>query len=245
MSSDIIQARMGINYRNHKVIMVIITSNKNKSRKRYHMLLQNHTTEQIDYLQNWPERYYEIPTAAQRMEILDAAQKQGLTTDIDYYRKTLCEKRFFSKNAKGTVDSFLNAWMMIKASSTAGVSFLQKKKLRRELETYMDALCLIHYEPACEEALTARTEEWHDFARYFIHSCTDSKTYCSTLFGFVPIKDSVIAEKIASEIMQVTVDYPAKFGLDSEFAPLMQAMCEVYCQMIENGKTYLHHPAQP
>lgn len=209
------------------------------------MLLQNDTQEPIDYLQDWPMHYYEIPTAIQRMTILDDAEKKGITTGIDIYRKILCQKRFFSINQKGTVDSFLNAWMMIKASSAAGVTLLQKKRLKRELITYMGMLCLTDFDYHTEESLTALTEEWRDFARYFIYSCTGSKAYCSTLFGFVPIKDSVIAEKIAAEIVQVTMDYPAKFGLEAEFSPFRNIMYDTYYQMISHGETYLPHPAQP
>lgn len=209
------------------------------------MLLHDSNINQNNYLADWPAHYYEIPTAVQKTEALESIQKQGIATAADTYRKALCEKRYFSKNKNGTIDSFLSAWIMIKASSASGVSFLTKKRLQCELEGYMEDLCLLHFPYEDEEALAVRAEEWHAFAVCFIQSCSDSKVYCSTLFGIVPIKDSIVAEKIAAEILLVTSDYPAKFGLADEFAPLREIMCEVYCQMIENGETYLHHPAQP
>lgn len=133
----------------------------------------------------------------------------------------------------------MRAWTMIQASSAAGVSFLKKKRLTAELETYMRELCLLWDTPRSETEEKILMEEWRDFARTFIASCTGSKAYCSTLFGFVPIKDTVIAEKIAAEILLVTRDYPGKLGLADTFAPFRQVMCDTYCQMIEQGETYL------
>lgn len=209
------------------------------------MLLKETNGKQTDFLQDWPLHYYELPTAAERILALDEAARQGLSTDLDEYRRALCEKRFFSKNKEGTTDAFMNAWMMIKASAAAGVSFLQRKRLKRELEEYMDILCLTGFDSENEKSLLARRDEWTDFAKRFIHSCTDSKAYCSTLFGFVPIKDSVIAEKIASEILLVTEQYPSRLGYAAEFAPLREVMCTTYCQMIHNGESYLHPQTQP
>lgn len=57
--------------------------------------------------------------------------------------------------------------------------------------------------------------------------------------GFVPIKDAKVAEKLAAEILLVTRDYPALFDLADEFAPFRKVMIETFCQMIENGETYL------
>jgi hypothetical protein len=48
-----------------------------------------------------------------------------------------------------------------------------------------------------------------------------------------------VAEKLAAEILLVTRDYPALFDLADEFAPFRKVMIETFCQMIENGETYL------
>lgn len=203
------------------------------------MLLKNENTATTDYLADWPSHYYEIPTGMERLEALDHMAGQGLETPEDSFRRAFCEKRFFSIDPSGKTDLFMRAWTMIQASSASGVSFLKKKRLTAELETYMKDLCLLWDASGSEWEEKIRTEEWRDFARTFIASCTGSKAYCSTLFGFVPIKDTVIAEKIAAEILLVTRDYPGKLGLADAFAPFRQIMCETYCQMMEQGETYL------
>lgn len=203
------------------------------------MLLQNKYNEKPDYLLDWPSHYYDIPSGTKRMEFLDSAKKLGISSPADPYRIKLCKKRFFSQNKSGTVDSFMHAWMMIKASSAAGCSFLQKRRLTRELEKYMEDLCLLHYEPENDEELMVLNEEWSDFARYFILSCIGNKNYCSTLFGLVPIKDATVAEKIAAEIQLVTRDYPSCFGYEEEFMPLNRILRDTYCNIIEGGADYL------
>lgn len=198
------------------------------------MLLKNNNTKDTDYLQDWPSRYYDIPSGALRMEYLQKAKEQGLSVPADIYREKLCKRRFFSDTKKGTTDGFLRAFMMIKATSAAGVSFFQKKSKKRELESYMKDLCLRGYEPENEDESTVLAEEWRDFARYFISSCVGSKTYCSTLFGLVPIKDATVAEKICAEITLVTKDYPAMLGLSDEFTPLrtiMEGTCRELIQI--------------
>lgn len=197
------------------------------------MLTKNKTSNDIDYLKDWPARYYDIPTGTLRMKYLDRAQENGLAVESDHYRKKLCQKRFFTQNSSGNVDGFLHAWTMIKASSSAGVSFFQKKRLIRELESYLKDFCLLDYTPENEMEADVLAEEWSDFARYFISSCVGSKGYCSTLFGFVPIKDSTVAEKIAAEIDVVTKEYPAKLGYEDAFVPLRNIIKDTYQEMIQ------------
>ena len=192
------------------------------------MLFSKEKGPQIDYLADWPAHYYEIPTGLERRNTLEQIEQQRRSDSADAARKYFCSRRFFSKDNTGNVDAFMHAWMMIKASSAAGVSFLQKKRLTQELKTYMEELCLLSDTPLSKTEEMIRAEEWRDFARAFLASCTDSKAYCSTLFGFVPIKDAVVAEKIAAEITLVTEEYPAKLGLSEEFAPFRKIMQETY-----------------
>lgn len=202
------------------------------------MLLRKDAGPQIDYLEDWPIHYYEIESATEKQAQLAIAIEKQLDPQSDFYRKKLLEKRYFSLNKNGNADAFMHAWMMIKASAATGVSFFTKKKLERELLSYMDELCLYHYEPEAPEEKKILLDEWNDFARQFIASCVGSRTYCSTLFGFVPVKDAVVAKKLAEEIELVTGRYPAQLGHAEAFLPLREIFIHNYCQMIENGQSY-------
>ena len=165
------------------------------------MLLKKEKTAQIDPLENWPEHYYEIENAKERKEILAQAISLELDLPNDNYRMKLLEKRY-GKDGKN--DAFMKAWMMIKASGAAGISFFNKRHLQKELKQYMKDLCLLEYAPENETEQAVLLTEWENFAKVLLASCTGSKTYCSTLFGIVPIKDASVARKIAEEIDFVT-----------------------------------------
>ncbi len=206
------------------------------------MLLKNNNFTQIDYLKDWPGHYYEIPTAIWRKEILEAAESQGLLVSDDTYRKKFCEKRFFTRNREGTVDLFMYAWMMIKTAGEIGAPLFGRKKIKKELESYMENLCLTDYEIAWQAEQAVLIDEWRDFARSLIKSCVESRNYRLPFLWwntYMRFNDSDVAEKIAAEIFLVTRDYPSLFGLETQFAPLRKVMCETYCQMIENAEDYL------
>ena len=95
------------------------------------MLLKKEKPAQIDYLENWPEHYYEIENTKERKEILAQAISRGLDLPNDNYRMKLLEKRY-GKDGKN--DAFMKAWMMIKASGAAGISFFNKRHLQKELK---------------------------------------------------------------------------------------------------------------
>ena len=199
------------------------------------MLLKKENTAQIDYLENWPEHYYEIEHANRRKEILPQAISQEVGLPNDNYLKKLLEKRY-GKDKKS--DAFMKAWMMIKASGAAGISFFNKRHLQKELKQYMKDLCLLDYTPENETERAILLNEWENFAKVLLASCTGCKTYCSTFFGIVPIKDASVARKIAEEIDFVTRTYPEKLELADEFVPFREIMVNTYCNMIENGRSY-------
>lgn len=202
------------------------------------MIFKKDNITKPDYLQDWPTNYYEIETAAEKRAVLETALANHLNPPYDTYRMKLLEKRYFSHDKNGNVDAFMYAWTMIKASSSSGVSFFTKKKQLRELLSYMQDLCLIHYEPECPEEKQVLTEEWASFAAQIISSNAGNRTYCSTLWGLIPMKDTLVAQKIADDIELVTQKYPSQFGYEEAFAPFHRILKDTFCQMIENGSSY-------
>ena len=141
------------------------------------MLLKKEKPAQIDYLENWPEHYYEIENAKERKEILAQAISRGLDLPNDNYRMKLLEKRY---GKDGKSDAFMKAWMMIKASGAAGISFFNKRHLQKELKQYMKDLCLLEYAPENETEQAVLLTEWENFAKQnlLLHSfwhCADQR----------------------------------------------------------------------
>ena len=201
------------------------------------MLLKKEGLPEFDLLIDWPAHYYEIEDIVKRKKYLKKAIDQNLDPAHDCYRMKLLNKRFFSKSKKKSSDSFMLAWIMIKASAAASNSFSIPKQIQ-ELENNLRDLCLYGFTPENEAEQQVLEEEWSNFGRCHLISCSKSRNYCSTVFNMVSLQDDVIARKIAAEINLVTLTYPSKFGLEAYLAPLRRIMILTFCQMIENGKSY-------
>ena len=156
------------------------------------MLLKKEKPAQIDYLENWPEHYYEIENAKERKEILAQAISRGLDLPNDNYRMKLLEKRY---GKDGKSDAFMKAWMMIKASGAAGISFFNKRHLQKELKQYMKDLCLLEYAPENETEQAVLLTEWENFAKVLLASCTGSKTIAPLFLALCRSKMHPLQEK--------------------------------------------------
>lgn len=201
------------------------------------MLSRKKTTSKINYLEDWPTHYYDIPTPSLRKEYLEQAIASNLDPDHDLCRMELLKKRFGMKGKKDSGDSFMFAWIMIKSAALAQDNLLIKKQ-KRELDKYLEDLCLrgfVSDSPAMNQVLE---EEWADFARRYIISCAKSKNYCSTFFSIIPLKYDAIAQKLAEEIDLVTRIYPDKFEMAQDFLPLRRMFMDAYYQLVDDADLY-------
>jgi hypothetical protein len=79
-----------------------------------------------------------------------------------------------------------------------------------------------------------------DLGARYLYSCADSKTYGSTLFGMIPMKDRQVAMKIYLDIKKISVDVPSKYGLSDIALPLKEALEASFASLIENGADILN-----
>ena len=185
-----------------------------------------------DYMEEWPLHYYEIEDISEREHALTAFLAQHPDSLDDQKRLVLLHKRFGDHTANRG-DRFMAAWMMIQISGNSSVHFLNRKRMEKELRKNLQALCILDFEK--DDILV---QEWYDFARRFLYSCTSCKSYGSTLFGMFPLKDKTVAAKIASEIDHVTRIIPLTFGLAKECEPFRQIIVDTYIKTIENGQSF-------
>ena len=133
-----------------------------------------------------------------------------------------------SASINDTTSRFVRSWTMILAANASGVSLVFKNRQRKDLESRMQDFGLLDYPNLPLEQQKALETEWTSFANYYISTCIHSKSYCSTLFGMVPVKDHTVLEKLSDEIDLVTRRYPAHFQLDEAFLPLRNVFKTVY-----------------
>ena len=156
------------------------------------MLLKKEKPAQIDPLENWPEHYYEIENAKERKEILAQAISRGLDLPNDNYRMKLLEKRY---GKDGKSDAFMKAWMMIKASGAAGISFFNKRHLQKELKQYMKDLCLLEYAPENETEQAVLLTEWENFAKFCLPPAREAKLIAPLFLALCRSKMHPLQEK--------------------------------------------------
>ena len=127
--------------------------------------------------------------------------------------------------------NYMNAWVMLKAASSTGINFLthkkKKKKTKKNLSVKQTA-----YPDKYENA------KIRAFAGELIEASLKSRSYGSTLFGMVPMREKDVSQKLAAEIRLVSHDYPAQLGLQQDFDFLYQEMKDVFFELVPDAEKY-------
>lgn len=199
-------------------------------------MLLSHQQKDIDLQEDWPIRFYESKDPLARLDALEARLRDLPENTEEHARREILLKRFPElKNGKQPErDGFIAAWMMLLIVGRSGVNFLNRKKLKKDIETQLNALGILNC--STDTALLAR--EWESFAALWIETCVQDRTYTSTAFGMFRLKDDRLASKIAAEIDEATRLIPAKFGYEAECADFRTVVIRCFEQRIENGAYY-------
>ena len=141
-------------------------------------------------------------------------------------RETASWPERYEVDKKGNeADRFMRAFLMIR-SGEAGGSALMKKRLQKELLSYIEdlGLNLPEFPP---ELIT----EWRQFAKDFLESFAHSRSYGSTLFGMMQMKPEWVTEKLAQDLEIILFDYPRRFLLEDKFRILRNIFREEFIAM--------------
>ena len=121
------------------------------------------------------------------------------------------------KDTANTFAAEMKAWMMIQVIGRTSVNFLNKKKLRKEMEEHLEVLT---------KALSA--SDGLSFPEFFIDSCLTSKSYRTAVFGTMSMSDAGAATRLAQDILEVTEKIPDRFELTEAFGPVREAMLQAF-----------------
>lgn len=196
------------------------------------MLFNTGTTPNADYMANWPKHYYEIEDINMREACLKKYIKEHPDSTEDKRRLEIFEKRYGKKAKKERGDEFIKSYMMILIAYTNNLHSFDTLRKEKELKSDLKNLCVLDFEH--DELLFA---EWKNFAEVYLSTCS-SHSYRSTLFGFLTLKDDVVAAKIAKEIDSVTRLAPRQFNLENECKKLREIMIDAYISQIKDGEAY-------
>ena len=187
----------------------------------------------LNYLENWPEHYYEIKDINERENILKSYIEKNPDSVDDQNRLQLLQKRFVCLKDHKRADLFMCGWINSKTLTTENIHFFNKKRIEKEFRQCLEDLCILNYERS-----PILHEEWKSFAQEFILSCIDSHSYKQVAVGIGHVSDKNVAMRIAGDIDHITKKLPASFLLEDECKELHDIMVETYQQMLENGEQY-------
>lgn len=187
----------------------------------------------LNYLENWPEHYYEIKDINERENILKSYIEKNPDSLDDQNRLQLLQKRFVCLKDHKRADLFMRGWINSKTLTTENIHFFNKKRIEKEFRQCLEDLCILNYERS-----PILHEEWKSFSQEFILSCIDSHSYKQVAVGIGHVSDKNVAMRIAGDIDHITKKLPASFLLEEECKELHDIMVETYQQMLENGEQY-------
>ena len=187
----------------------------------------------LNYLENWPEHYYEIKDINKRENILKSYIEKNPDSLDDQTRLQLLQKRFVFLKDHKRADLFMRGWINSKTLTTENIHFFNKKRIEKEFRQCLEDLCILNYERS-----PILHEEWKSFSQEFILSCIDSHSYKQVAVGIGHVSDKNVAMRIAGDIDHITKKLPASFLLEEECKELHDIMVETYQQMLENGEQY-------
>lgn len=136
------------------------------------------------------------------------------------------EKRFSYDKKGKQIDIFYRAWILANAQTNRDQSGSTGKDTIKEYTEYAQAFCLTDYPNASTAEKESLVQEWHSFAKEYLLSCKNSRSYGTALFGILPLSADTIKQKILAECTRITKDYPSKLGLEELFKPLYEIMME-------------------
>lgn len=187
----------------------------------------------LNYLENWPEHYYEIKDINERENILKSYIEKNPDSLDDQNRLQLLQKRFVCLKDHKRADLFMRGWINSKTLTTENIHFFNKKRIEKEFRQCLEDLCILNYKRS-----PILHEEWKSFAQEFILSCIDSHSYKQIAVGIGHVSDKNVAMRIAGDIDHITKKLPASFLLEDECKELHDIMVETYQQILENGEQY-------
>ena len=170
----------------------------------------------------------------------------------------------FFRNDNPCLDKYMFAWMSILISGRTGIYFWNKKSKKKELKELLDIFDFPEEKKRYENQIEQKEEvkysgetdrnapttekeglqdfckvaEWKAFASFWIETCVEDKSYSSTVFGLLRMKDESLAKKMAQDIADALYFIPRSLELLEVAEPLRKVLVDCYCKSIFQGEKY-------
>lgn len=180
------------------------------------------------------QRYYTEPDREKRKELLDAAiAEEGVTAELVFMRRLYNFRYARRKGDRTDVDYLMRAWMELSYLGRTSGSFFGSS-LRKKLTKVHETLGGLLAAEAGETGRTLWQRELTHLLRLYIRLCREDRSYTTTLFGLMHIKEEQVADKLEKELMDNAFRLPAAAGMEQAFAELMRAARTAFLEAYPN-----------
>ena len=180
-------------------------------------------------------QYYRETDPAKRKELLEQAIAEEGATEENQARREIWDARYSMKSdLGGQADGYLKFWMTIEFNRTSGNRWFTSKGARKGLQKELDQ---VHFHELAAKSELHREliyRECEHLVKLYMDLCQTDKSYNTTIFGLIHIKEDSAKAKVQRDIRETAVELPANLGMEAELGIITRAAREIYRQYYPN-----------
>ena len=130
-------------------------------------------------------------------------------------------------------DGFLNAMMELLYIASQKPSWLNRKRLSKQMLAAASALGVDRYPEKNPGTQMLYRKEYENVVLFFIRLGQTDDSYSRGAFNLMQLSDKKMARKIWGDLNTMAHEMPAEFGMEERFAPFAQAAETIYDQLFK------------
>jgi len=172
----------------------------------------------------------------ERLKLLEQSIAAGEEPEENKIRKELWDIRYSDKSETGDTraDGYLGLWMTMEFNRNSASRFFGTRSAKKEIGKYLKKLKFqeLQEKGGLYEELLYR--ECCHLVLVYMDLCQTDKSYNTTIFGLIHIKEDSAKAKVQRDIRETAVELPANLGMEAELGIITRAAREIYRQYYPN-----------
>jgi hypothetical protein len=178
-------------------------------------------------------RYYQEMEPIKRKKLLKLIAEEEGSQEEKAIRQELFDVRYAGRsqaNRDMPADGFLGLWMMMEYNCSAGPGLfgMNIKKARKEVGRGLEKLKIREYYEKGGLYRELLDRELQHMVRTYMNLCKTDRTYNSTLFGLMKMKEEQSAGKLKNDVNAIITRFPRDLQMEEELKPVIDAAKTVY-----------------
>ena len=160
-------------------------------------------------------KYYREKDPMERLKLLEQSIAAGEEPEENKIRKELWDIRYSDKSETGDTraDGYLGLWMTMEFNRNSASRFFGTRSAKKEIGKYLKKLKFqeLQEKGGLYEELLYR--ECCHLVLVYMDLCQTDKSYNTTIFGLIHIKEDSAKAKVQRDIRETAVELPANLGM--------------------------------